>query len=136
MPVLWHINSHSPLSLSPWPFSFFFISVVNYSNTLSLWQGNCNIFMKRKISVINETKWDKILWKLKVCDQEKFCGVLLTFITILDKSWPTFGPFSVHKWKLTKFRNYFVVFPSHFYNIFLKSFRLLQNFTRNWEILQ
>ena len=44
--------------------------------------------------------------------------------------------FSVHKQKLTKLGQYLTVFPSHFYNIFLKSFRLLQNLTRNCEILQ
>ncbi len=32
--------------------------------------GNCNIFMKQKISVINEMKRNKIVLKLKVCDQE------------------------------------------------------------------
>jgi hypothetical protein len=37
----------------------------------------------------------------------------------------------MHEWKLSKLRQYFTVFPSHFYNIFLKSFRLLQNFMRN-----
>jgi len=31
--------------------------------------GNCNIFVKRKISVINEMKRDKILWKPFVFDE-------------------------------------------------------------------
>ena len=38
--------------------------------------------------------------------------------------------------KLTKFSQYLTVFPSHFHNIFLKSFRLLLNLARNGEILQ
>ncbi len=35
-----------------------------------------------------------------------------------------------------KLRQYLTVFPSHFNNIFLKSFRLLQNLMRNGMILQ
>ncbi len=37
--------------------------------------GNCDIFMKRKISVINETKQDEILLKLKVYDHENLRGI-------------------------------------------------------------
>jgi hypothetical protein len=37
--------------------------------------GNCNIFVKRKILVINEMKRDEILLKLKVCDRENFYGI-------------------------------------------------------------
>jgi hypothetical protein len=40
--------------------------------------GNCDIFVKQKISVINETKWDEILLKPKVYDWENLqeCGKL------------------------------------------------------------
>ncbi len=65
--------------------------------------GNCNIFMKLKISVINEMKRDEISLILRVCDQENLCGILWTFVKVLDQSWPIFGHFSVHKRKLTKF---------------------------------
>ncbi len=33
--------------------------------------STCDIPVKQKILVINETKWDKISLKLKVLDQEK-----------------------------------------------------------------
>ena len=92
--------------------------------------------MEQKILVINETKRDKILLKPKVYDQENLCGIPLTFVKVIDKSWPTFGHFSVHEWKLTKFRQYLTAFPSHFNNIFLKSLWLLQNLARNCIILQ
>ncbi len=39
-----------------------------------------------------------------------------------------------HEQKLSKFSQYLTVFPSHFINIYLKSFGLLQIFTRNYEI--
>jgi hypothetical protein len=35
-----------------------------------------------------------------------------------------------------KFSQYLTIFPSHFNNIFLRSFGILPNLTRNWEILQ
>jgi hypothetical protein len=54
----------------------------------------------------------------------------------MDKSWPTFNHFSVNEQKLTKLSQYCTVFPSRFSNIFLKSFKLLQNLMRNYEILQ
>ncbi len=54
----------------------------------------------------------------------------------MDKSCPTFGHFSVHEQKLMKLSQHLTVFPSHFNNIFLKSFRLLPNLKRNCEILQ
>jgi hypothetical protein len=50
----------------------------------------------------------------------------------LDVVCPMFGYFSWHEQKLAKL----TVFPSHFNNIFLKSFRLLQNLMRICEILQ
>ncbi len=34
--------------------------------------GNCDIFMKQKILVINETKWDEILLKWMLVTQETF----------------------------------------------------------------
>ncbi len=70
--------------------------------------------MKRKISVINETKRDKILLKLKVYDCEKIYGILLTFVKVIDESWPTFDHFSVHEQKLTKLRQYLTVFTKSF----------------------
>ncbi len=36
----------------------------------------------------------------------------------MDKSWPTFGPFSVHERKLTKLNQHLTVFESHFNNSF------------------
>ncbi len=54
----------------------------------------------------------------------------------MEEFWPTFGYFSEHKGKLMKLKWYLTVFPSHFNNIFFKSFRLLLNLTRNCEILQ
>ncbi len=55
---------------------------------------------------------------------------------IPDKVCPTFGLFSWHEQKLMKFSWYSTTFPSHFNNIYLKSFRLSQNLTRNYKILQ
>jgi hypothetical protein len=43
---------------------------------LGLKVGNCDIIVKQKILVINETKRDKILLKLRVYDQENFHGIL------------------------------------------------------------
>ncbi len=74
-------------------------------------------------------KWDG--WGL-----ENLREIQWTFIKVVDKSWPTFGHFSVHEQKLMKLKQYLTVFPSHFNNIFLKSFRLLQNLMRNCVILQ
>ncbi len=54
-----------------------------------------------------------------------------TFIEVC----PTFGHFSWHELKLMKFTWYLTVFPSHFNNIFLKSFGHLHNLMRNCEIL-
>jgi hypothetical protein len=54
----------------------------------------------------------------------------------MDKVCPTFSHFSVHEWKLTKISRYLTVFPGHFNNIFLKSFGLLPNLTRNFKSLQ
>jgi hypothetical protein len=63
--------------------------------------GNCDIFMKQNILVLNETKRDKILLKQKVYEQENLCGIpLLPFIKVIDESWPTFSHFSVHEQKL------------------------------------
>ncbi len=52
---------------------------------------NCDIFVKQKITIINETKRDEILLKLKVCDQENLHGILKTFVKVIDESWPNFG---------------------------------------------
>jgi hypothetical protein len=38
--------------------------------------------------------------------------------------------------QFTKLSQYLMVFPSHFNNLFLKSFRLLPNLMRNCKILQ
>ncbi len=54
----------------------------------------------------------------------------------MDEVCPTFAHFTVHEWKLMKSSQYLTVLPSHFNNIFLKSFRLLRNLSRNCEILQ
>ncbi len=80
-------------------------------------------------------KWDEILLNRKVWDWVKFYWILWTFIKVLDKVCPTFSHFSWHNWKLMKLNQYLTVFPSHFNNIFLKSFKLLQNLMRNCEIL-
>jgi hypothetical protein len=45
-------------------------------------------------------------------------------LLVIDKSWPTFGLF-----QCMNLKQYFTVFPSHFNNVFLKSFRLLQEFS-------
>ncbi len=37
--------------------------------------GNCDIFVKQKISVINEMKQVEISFKLNVCDRENLCGI-------------------------------------------------------------
>jgi hypothetical protein len=34
--------------------------------------GNCNIFVKQKILIINETKWDKILLNQKFMTEKTF----------------------------------------------------------------
>ncbi len=51
--------------------------------------GNCDIFMKRKILVINETKQDEILLKLKVYDREnlrrKYCKLSLKLEMKVDQ---------------------------------------------------
>ncbi len=57
----------------------------------------CNIHVKQKILVINETKWDEILFKLKVFDQEKLCLILWTFVKFLIKVCPTFVHFQWHE---------------------------------------
>jgi len=44
--------------------------------------GNCDSFVKRKISVINETKRDKVLLKPKVYDQENFAEYLKLLLKI------------------------------------------------------
>ncbi len=54
----------------------------------------------------------------------------------MDEVCPTFAHFTVHGWKLMKSSQYLTVLPSHFNNIFLKSFRLLPNLSRNFDILQ
>jgi hypothetical protein len=38
--------------------------------------GNSNIFMKQKMSVINEMKRDEILLKPNVCDPKNFHAIL------------------------------------------------------------
>ncbi len=48
---------------------------------------------------------------------------------------PNFFHLSWHEWKLTKFSWYLTFFPSHLNNIYLKSFALLHNLMRNYEIL-
>ncbi len=47
--------------------------------------GICDIRVKQKISVINETKWDKILLKPNVWDQEKLRWILWTYVKVLDE---------------------------------------------------
>ncbi len=46
-----------------------------------------------------------------------------------------FCPFSCHEQKLMKFIKYLTFFPSHFNNIYLKSFFLLQNLMKKYDIL-
>ncbi len=70
--------------------------------------------------------------KLKVCDQEKLCGIPYTFVKVLNKFWPTFSHFSAHKQKLTKLRQY-CFFEAIFTIFFLK----LSDFYRLlWEIVR
>ncbi len=76
-------------------------------------------------------KWDEISLKLKVCDWENLHGITQTFAKVIEESWPTFGHFSVHEQKSTKFKQYLTVFPSHFNIIFLKSFDFYRIL---WEI--
>jgi hypothetical protein len=54
----------------------------------------------------------------------------------MDIICPIFGQLSVHEWKLMTLSQYLTVFPSHFNNILLKSFRLLPNLMINCDILQ
>ena len=54
------------------------------------------------------------------------------FVKVLDKVFPTFIHSLWHEWKLLKFRKYLSVFPSHFININLTSFGLLQILTRRF----
>ncbi len=98
--------------------------------------GDCNICVKWKISVINKTKWDEISLKPKVYDCENLHRIPWTFIKVMDEICKTFGHFSEHEWKLTKWSWYLTVFPSDFKNIFLKSFGLLPTLTRDYELLQ
>ncbi len=97
--------------------------------------GNCNICVKQKISVINETKWDKILLKPKVYDREKLYWMPWTFVRVTEKVCQTLGHFSWNEQKLMKLSRYLTVFPSIFSNTYLKSFGLLQNLMRNYKIL-
>ncbi len=94
-------------------------------------RGNCDICMKQKILVINETKQDKIVLKLKVYDWENLHVIPWTFVKVMDESYPTFSHFSVHEWKLTKLSQYLTAFPSHFNIFFLNLFGLLMNLIRN-----
>ncbi len=60
----------------------------------------------------------------------------MNFCLSSGQNLPNFCPFSWHKWNLMKFSWYLTIFPKSFNNISLKSFGLLQNLTRNYEILQ
>ncbi len=83
-----------------------------------------------------KTKWDEILLKLKVWDQEKLHWILWAFVKVLDKVFPTFIHFSWHEQKLMKFSQYLTIFLSHFINIYLKSFRRFQNLTKIWDFMK
>ncbi len=47
--------------------------------------GNCNNFVKRRIFVLNETKQDEILLKLKVLELENLHGIPFTFVKLWTK---------------------------------------------------
>jgi hypothetical protein len=67
------------------------------------WLSICDICVKQKILVINETKQDEILLKPKVLDQEKLCSIPLNSLT---KFAQTFVHFQWHKQKLSKISQY------------------------------
>ncbi len=92
--------------------------------------GNCDIHEKRKILVINGTKWDEISLKSKVRDQEKLWWISWTFVKVLDEVCPIFIHFLWHEQKLMKFSQDLTTLPSHFNNSYLKSFRFVQNLMR------
>ncbi len=79
-----------------------------------------------------ETKFCK---KPKVLDQEKLCGILWTFIKFREIVFPTFVYFHKSYKNSVNIRQHLTVFPSDFNNIYLKYFGILQNLTRNYEIL-
>ncbi len=93
------------------------------------------IHVKQKILLINGTKWDEILLKLKVLDWEKLHPIPLTFVKFCDIFWPTFVYF---QWPEKSYiisaniRQFFKVILTIFT---LKYFGLLQNLMRNYEIL-
>ncbi len=91
--------------------------------------------MKHEISSIYEMIRDEISLKLKVLDQEKFCGIQWTFVKFCEIVFPTFIYFHESYRHSANIRQHLTVFPSYFNNIFLKYFRILQNLTRNYEIL-
>jgi hypothetical protein len=72
---------------------------------------------------------------LKVLDQEKLRGIQWTFIKYRKIVFPTFVYFRESYRNLANIRWHLTVFPSDFNNIYLKYFMILQNLTRNYEIL-
>jgi hypothetical protein len=55
--------------------------------------GNFDNFVKQKISVLNETKRDKILFKPKVYDIENLCAIPLIFCYSYRRKLANFQPF-------------------------------------------
>jgi hypothetical protein len=110
--------------------------LVKFLSLSNQWELSiCNICVKQKISVINETKQDEILLKPKVLDRAKLRSILWTSVKFCGKVCPTFVHFHWHEQKLSKFSQYWTVFPSDFNNIYLKYFGYLQNLTRKYKIL-
>jgi hypothetical protein len=89
----------------------------------------CNIRVKHEILVINQAIQYKILYKLKVLDQEKLRGILWTFLKYRQIVFPTFIHFHRSYRNSANIRQHLTVFPSDLSNIYLKYL------TRNYEIL-
>ncbi len=80
-----------------------------------------------------ETKFRKN-WKF--LDQEKLRGIQWTFVKFCKIVFPTFIYLHKSYRDSANIRQHLTVFPSYFSNIYLKYFGILQNLTRNYEILQ
>jgi hypothetical protein len=89
----------------------------------------------KNIWVINKMKWDKILLKTKYSARENF----FDYRELSLKVWMKFAQLLsiLMAWmKSNEIQPIFDHFPSLFNNIYLKSFGLSQNLTKNYEILQ
>ncbi len=69
-------------------------------------------------------------------DQEKLRGILWTFVKYCEIVYPTFVHFHESCRNSANIRQHLTIFPRDFNNIYLKYFGILQNLTKNYEILR